>query len=253
MSQETKSRVVLLSNRGFLAEGLNSVFESSPEFELTGAFRDIERMLVHLASADADIALVAMDPQVTLPTLRDLRRGRLSKIVLWGAVCPAFAFHSMQLGVHGLIPAGATAADFCIAMKAVRAGQLWFTKDMMDTALQMKRVVLTRREGELIDLLAQGLKNKELAYSLGISEGTVKVYLSRLYRKLGVADRFELALYALKNMAAGQPYPLGLRHDNAQERLQADLYNLNSVLQNDDRESPVLLAQETYEPRGIVV
>ncbi|HSW49254.1 MAG TPA: LuxR C-terminal-related transcriptional regulator, partial [Bryobacteraceae bacterium] len=50
----------------------------------------------------------------------------------------------------------------------------------------------------------QGLKNKEIAATLFISEGTVKVYLSRLFQKLGVKDRFELALFGLKNMPSGE-------------------------------------------------
>ena len=54
-----------------------------------------------------------------------------------------------------------------------------------------------------MSLLSQGLKNKEIATALNISEGTVKVYLSRLFQKLGVKDRFELALYGLKNLTPG--------------------------------------------------
>jgi hypothetical protein len=54
----------------------------------------------------------------------------------------------------------------------------------------------------VIGLLAQGLCNKELAGNLGLSEGTVKVYLSRLFDKTGVADRFELALLALSNLSS---------------------------------------------------
>jgi DNA-binding CsgD family transcriptional regulator len=65
-------------------------------------------------------------------------------------------------------------------------------------------VALTRREGQLISLLSQGLKNKEIATALNISEGTVKVYLSRLFQKVGVKDRFELALFGLKNLTAAQ-------------------------------------------------
>jgi hypothetical protein len=51
-----------------------------------------------------------------------------------------------------------------------------------------------------VRLLAQGLKNKEIATCLGITEGTVKVYLSHLFKKVGAKDRFELALFGLKNM-----------------------------------------------------
>src|SRR5258708_13645641 len=52
-------------------------------------------------------------------------------------------------------------------------------------------------------MVAQGLKNKELGAALNISEGTVKVYLSRLFKKLGLKDRFELALFGLKNLTTG--------------------------------------------------
>jgi len=60
-------------------------------------------------------------------------------------------------------------------------------------------VHLSRRQSQLVGLLVQGLKNKEIATSLGISEGTVKAYLTTLFEKVGAKDRFELALYGLKN------------------------------------------------------
>ncbi len=63
-------------------------------------------------------------------------------------------------------------------------------------------VRLSRREGQLVTLLSHGLKNKEIAQCLGISEGTVRVYLSKLYLKIGVNDRFELALFGLRNTAS---------------------------------------------------
>ena len=66
------------------------------------------------------------------------------------------------------------------------------------------RIALAPRERHVTGLIAQGLSNKEIAWSLGITEGTVKVYLSKLFDKLGVSDRFELALVALKNLAVNQ-------------------------------------------------
>jgi two-component system nitrate/nitrite response regulator NarP len=59
---------------------------------------------------------------------------------------------------------------------------------------------LSKRQSELVGLLTQGLKNKEIGAALGISEGTVKAYLTTLYEKVGARDRFELALFGLKNM-----------------------------------------------------
>ena len=82
----------------------------------------------------------------------------------------------------------------------VHGGELWFEKSLTDGLAATNRIALTRREGQLVTLLSQGRKNKEIASLLMITEGTVKVYLSKLYDKLGVKDRFELALYGLKNL-----------------------------------------------------
>jgi len=58
-----------------------------------------------------------------------------------------------------------------------------------------KRVSFSEREKQVVELLAQGLKNKEIAAAMNLAEGTVKVYLSRLFKKTKVRDRFELMLY----------------------------------------------------------
>ena len=79
-------------------------------------------------------------------------------------------------------------------------------------------------------LLAQGLRNKEIAFSLQIGEGTVKVYLSRLFRKLGVSDRFELALYGLKNLAMDYPSLVHRYGPNPPERVEPDLPAPHSIL-----------------------
>src|SRR6185436_10936144 len=70
--------------------------------------------------------------------------------------------------------------------------------------LTARRVALTNREGQLVSLISHGLKNKEIAAAMMIGDGTVKVYLSRLFQKVGVKDRFELALFGLKNLTTGQ-------------------------------------------------
>jgi DNA-binding NarL/FixJ family response regulator len=66
---------------------------------------------------------------------------------------------------------------------------------------------LTQRETQTLALLTSGLKNKEIAQALGITEGTVKHHLSRLFQKVGVTGRFELALFGLRNRPTLQPPP----------------------------------------------
>jgi DNA-binding NarL/FixJ family response regulator len=135
----------------------------------------------------------------------------------------------MEMGVRGIIPVATPIESLTVALTSIRAGQLSFEKRFMEQLLLTKRVSLTRREGQLVGLVPQGLKNKELAYALGITEGTVKVYLSRLFKKLGVNDRFELALYALKNVVSGQNTGADLAHEpRKQDNAEPDILPLRS-------------------------
>jgi DNA-binding CsgD family transcriptional regulator len=110
----------------------------------------------------------------------------------------------MGLGVRGILRKTLPMDLQIKCLQKVHAGELWFEKALTDSFLSARRIALTRREGQLVTLLSQGLKNKEIATALSISEGTVKVYLSRLFQKVGVKDRFELALFGLKNLTTGQ-------------------------------------------------
>ena len=88
-------------------------------------------------------------------------------------------------------------------LQRVHQGELWFEQALTESCQAAKRVVLSKRQSQLITLLSQGMKNKEIAYTLQITEGTVKVYLSHLFKKVGVKDRLELMLFGLKNLTAG--------------------------------------------------
>jgi DNA-binding NarL/FixJ family response regulator len=129
---------------------------------------------------------------------------RQARIVLWvHAISTELALQAMSLGIRGILRKTLPTETLVRCLTRVHEGELWFEKALTDSIMTARRYSLTRREGQLVTLLAQGLKNKEIATALNISEGTVKVYLSRLFQKLGVKDRFELALYGLKNLAPG--------------------------------------------------
>jgi len=86
-------------------------------------------------------------------------------------------------------------------LQKVQTGELWFEKSLTDSFRATRRVPLTQRESQLVTMLSRGLKNKEISCELGITEGTVKVYLSHLFQKSGTKDRFDLALQGLKNFS----------------------------------------------------
>ena len=204
MDNGSRTRVALFSYNPFVSEGLCSVLGRSPGFGPATWSNNMDEFANGLVSEPPDIALLDLATGLTLIALRDLhRRSRGVQLVLWGDPTIEFGFHAMELGVRGIIPAATSVEALTRALSLVHTGQLWFEKNLMEQLLLTKRVSLTRREGQLVTLLPQGLKNKELAFALGITEGTVKVYLSKLFKKLGVNDRFELALYALKNVVSG--------------------------------------------------
>jgi len=89
-------------------------------------------------------------------------------------------------------------------LRKVSEGEMWFERTLLSSLLQVKEVGLSPRERQLLRLVSQGLSNKQVAATLSIAEGTVKVYFSKLFRKVGVNDRFELALYGLRNLGAGR-------------------------------------------------
>ena len=147
-----------------------------------------------------------LTPEITFAVLSDMKHTMMScKIVLWvNSISTELAFQAMGLGVRGILRKTLPTDLQVKCLQKVQAGELWFEKALTDSFLCARRIALTQREGQLVSLLSQGLKSKEIATQLMISEGTVKVYLSRLFQKVGVKDRFELALFGLKNLTTGQ-------------------------------------------------
>ena len=232
MDNGSRTRVALFSHNPFVSEGLCAVFGRSPAFELAAWSDDFGEFAASLAEQQPDIALLDLATGLTLPALRDVRRRRTEvQIVLWGDPTIEFGFHALEMGVRGIIPVATPVESFTVALSSIRSGQLSFEKRFMEQLLLTKRISLTRREGQLVGLISQGLKNKELAYNLGVTEGTVKVYLSKLFKKLGVNDRFELALYALKNVVSSENGGADLAHEpHRQDCAKPDIISLHSFL-----------------------
>jgi len=201
------TRVYLYSDQPILAKGLEAVLTATGRFQLESSFSGLSELLTRLEAGPPDILLLDLTPEVTFGVLSDIKRVvQEAKLVLWvNSISTELAFQAMGLGVRGILRKTLPAELQVKCLQKVCEGELWFEKALTDSFLAAKRVVLSTREGQLITLLSHGLKNKEIASTLLISEGTVKVYLSRLFQKVGVKDRFELALFGLKNLTAGQP------------------------------------------------
>jgi DNA-binding NarL/FixJ family response regulator len=197
--------VLLCTDEPILAEGLARILSATADLNLVAWCPELNALREQMESHQPELLLVDLTTDVNFAVLSGLHEiASRARIVLWvHSISTELALQAMSLGVRGILRKTLPVDTLVRCLVRVNEGELWFEKALTDSLMTARRYSLTRREGQLVTLLAQGLKNKEIATALHISEGTVKVYLSRLFQKLGVKDRFELALYGLKNLAPG--------------------------------------------------
>jgi DNA-binding NarL/FixJ family response regulator len=119
-----------------------------------------------------------------------------SLVIRVGPMSRELIFQALEYGVRGILPVQLSPEMLIQSLQRIAKGEMVIevTDSGFDPAGE-KRISFSERERQVVELLAQGLKNKEIAAAMNLAEGTVKVYLSRLFKKTKVRDRFELMLY----------------------------------------------------------
>jgi two-component system, NarL family, nitrate/nitrite response regulator NarL len=206
MEEQPVSRLLVFTDEPFLVSGLEAVLKSHDELALVGICAQVSRIAETVAASKPDILLIDLTPEVNFDLLLDLQdRFPGCRILLWVHSIPIeVAYHAIEHGIRGILRKALPTEKAITCLRVVAAGGLWFDEALEANLRNVRTINLSPRESQLVNLLTTGLKNKEIAGTLFLSEGTVKVYMSRLFKKLGVKDRFELALYGLKNMAAAE-------------------------------------------------
>ncbi|MGC4049345.1 MAG: response regulator transcription factor [Paludibaculum sp.] len=202
----SRSVVFVFTEQPVLAHGLQSILSPHPLLEFAGSLDCVDILPDTLERLNPDIVVVDWSPNLSWQRLASLCGASLTrKVVLMARnIAPELAFQAREAGVAAVIDTHCGPSTLTDALQRVAIGQCVFDSSV-DEDLRVSRAIrLTPREGQLITLLSQGLKNKEIATCLGISEGTVKVYLSKLFQKVGAKDRFELALFGLKNLTSAE-------------------------------------------------
>jgi two-component system nitrate/nitrite response regulator NarL len=147
----------------------------------------------------------------------------LSLVVLLDAVDRNFVVEAFRAGARGVFCRADSFQALCKCIQCVHEGQVWagsselqFVLDalvqpgLMDTRSASNSRPLSKREEEIARLVAEGLSNRQISKRLGLSEHTIKNYLFRVFEKLGVGTRVELALYALNRRQTRRSGPQGM-------------------------------------------
>ncbi len=186
-------------------EGLQGVLGNEDGFQYLGGASSLLNGLGLLERHFPAVALVdrAFGSKPVLDWITSARfRFPETKTVLWAAVISDVeCFRALQAGAKGILKKSASLAAVLECLRTVAAGQIW-TEDLSGGRDgrygQALPRPLTRREQEIIVLVARGLKNREIAATLSIATGTVKIHMMHIFEKTGIRDRFELAMYGLK-------------------------------------------------------
>lgn len=205
--------ILVFTDEPLMEAGLRALISENSGFRLIGCHRRASDMIREAAQRAPGLLLCALGPDFDLSLAGSLRTAapHAAVVVLYRELPPEIAHQAMELGVRGFVSSISAPEVLLECLRTAAQGTLWMDQPLSTALLDARPVSLSRRQTQLLSLVAQGLRNKEIASALGISEGTVKTYLSALCEKVGARDRIELVLCGLKNFGnAGWKQPVQL-------------------------------------------
>ena len=202
--------IVLADDHPIVLDGLENLFRLEPDFRVVARCVNGEESLDAVRRHRPDVLIldIHMPRDDGISVLRALRREDLpTQVVLLAAVLEEEeVLEALRLGVRGMLLKELAPQMVVRCVRKVHAGEQWIEKQSfgraLDTLLRREAGereaagVLTPREIEMVRMVARGLRNKEMSERLAITEGTVKIHLHNIYRKLKVENRVELILFA---------------------------------------------------------
>jgi len=203
-------RLLIADDHEVVRRGLTSLLADT-EIEVIGEAVNAEEVVARVEELNPDVVLldVRMGESDGLKALERMRqeRPKLPILVLSMYDNPTYTARAVALGANGYLLKGCSREQLLDAIRIVAEGNDTWTRDELrrvSGALATPRltddidVPLTRREAEVLAMVSQGLTNKEIAKALFISPETVKEHVQRILKKIGVSDRTQAAVWAVR-------------------------------------------------------
>jgi DNA-binding NarL/FixJ family response regulator len=217
-------RILLLGEHAIVRAALRMLIESRPGLKVVAeAPKNLESLDTDLDLVDLIVLDVDLELESSLRFLADLMASApLARVLLLTATTDPEAYScAVRLGAMGVVQKERPAEVLLKAIEKIHAGEVWLERSTIAHLIggisraskirhadpeTAKIATLSVREREVIAVIGEGLKNKQIAGRLFISEATVRHHLSSIFSKLGVADRFELLIYAYRHSLAKPPF-----------------------------------------------
>ena len=214
-----KKRILLVDDDELITMSLEMIISSEPEFEIVGkgkSGREAVRLYNEL-TPDLLLMDIRMNDMNGLEAAEEILRAHKDAVILFLTTFSddEYIVKALKLGVKGYLlkqdyKSLPTALNAAINGQSVFGGAIidklpsLMNKDtdkpsVSNDSLNYESYGITEKEYEVIQLVAEGFSNKEIAQKLFLSEGTVRNYLSPILEKLGLRDRTQLAIFYLKN------------------------------------------------------
>jgi DNA-binding NarL/FixJ family response regulator len=193
-------RIVLVDDHVVMREGTQMILERAPGNLVVGAAATGAEAIKLVEEHRPDVLLLDLQ----LPDMSGVEVARhvraswpsVAVLMLTGYIDGTYVPRLLQLGVRGYMPKTASSVELIAAVRAVAAGRTIVMSSAAVSSLETMRAPLTAREREVLQLLAQGLRNSEMADRLTVSIKTVEHHVTRLLAKMGVQSRSQAIIKA---------------------------------------------------------
>jgi DNA-binding NarL/FixJ family response regulator len=203
--------VLLVDDHLVVRQGLRAFLEVQEDIRVVGEAGDGARALALIDELRPDVVLLdlqmpGMDGVAVLRAMRE--RGDAARVlVVTSFTQPEAVLPAMRAGAAGYVYKDVEPSSLAQGIRSVHAGQTLLADDVAAVLVageeRTSSVGLTDREGDVLREIAHGRSNREIARALVVSEKTVKTHVSNILLKLGVQDRTQAALWAVRNGVGG--------------------------------------------------
>lgn len=220
-SEETSGiRLILADSQAIYRVGIRKVFAVEDDMRVVAQAENYVGLLAAMERFPSDIVLldggmIASIPEAIPDMLRRAPQAKL--IVQVSENSESFIVDLYRRGVRGVISRSISPDLLIRCIRKIAEGETWIDNQSVSWVIEAYRAQastltnprlqprLSPKELSIIGCVTQGMRNKEIAYKIGTTEQVVKNYLRKIYDKLGVSDRLELALYCLHHQLLKQP------------------------------------------------